>query len=57
MTVALIIYIVFCGIAGYAGRRRRIGFLGFFIASLLLTPLVVLAILVLTGPAKANTEA
>ena len=36
--------------------HRRIGFLGFFVACLFLTPLVVLAILVLTAPAKAASK-
>ena len=56
--VALIIYITLCGLVAYGGRHRRIGFLGFFIACLLLTPLLILAILVLTAPpGKADTKA
>lgn len=37
-------------LVGFLGRRRIIGFWGFFIASLLLSPFVVLFILLLTHP-------
>jgi hypothetical protein len=36
-------------IVGWAGRRRKIGFLGFAVVSFLLTPLVGFAILYLTA--------
>ena len=35
---------------GIAGRRRRIGFVGFLIVSLLITPPLALLVLWLTGP-------
>ena len=44
----LIVYIVLCFIIGIAGRRRRIGFFGYFLFSALLTPVVALAWLLIT---------
>jgi hypothetical protein len=41
-------YIIFCVAVAFLGRNRRIGALGFFIVSLLLTPVIALLILVLT---------
>lgn len=37
-------------ITGVAGRQRRIGFVGFLLLALLLTPPLVLLILILTRP-------
>lgn len=34
------IYILFCVIVGFAGRRREFGFWGFFFFSLIVTPIV-----------------
>jgi hypothetical protein len=45
-----LIYILASFIVALFGRRRRIGVLGFFILSLLLTPPLVLLILILTRP-------
>lgn len=42
------IYLVFSLAIGFLGRHRRIGSLGFFIVSILLTPILGLLILVLT---------
>ncbi len=52
MAPGIIIYIVASMVVGFVGRRRRIGALGFFIGSLLLTPLVTLLILILSAPKK-----
>ncbi len=38
--------------AGWLGRKRTIGFWGFFIASIVFTPVLVLLILVATQPAS-----
>lgn len=40
-------------LAGIAGRKRRIGFWGFFFCSLLFTPLVSLLFLYFASPQKA----
>jgi hypothetical protein len=49
-TVGLILYIVFCILVGICGSQRRMGFIGTFIVSLVFTPVVVLIVLLLTGP-------
>ena len=50
-----IVYLVLCLLAGFIGRNRSIGFIGFFIASLLLTPIVILLVLTVSAP-KENTD-
>jgi hypothetical protein len=45
-----IIYVVFCLLTGFCGIDRRMGFFGTFLLALLTTPLVVLPLLLLTGP-------
>jgi hypothetical protein len=50
--IALIVYIVFCFLVGLCGSQRRMGFIGTFIASLFLTPIVVLVVLLLAGPSQ-----
>jgi hypothetical protein len=41
-----------CVLIGYFGRRRVMGFLGFFLTSLLLTPGIGLFVLLLTATRK-----
>jgi hypothetical protein len=48
--LAVIIYLVFCLLAGLCGIHRRMGFFGTFLMSLVVTPVVVLLVLVLTAP-------
>jgi hypothetical protein len=48
----VIVYLVLCLIAGFLGRRRRIGFWGFFFVSILLTPLISTLFIFLAAPAK-----
>jgi hypothetical protein len=50
--IALIVYVVFCLLVGLCGSQRRMGFIGTFITSLFLTPIVVLVVLLLTGPSQ-----
>jgi hypothetical protein len=47
-----IIYVVFCVLTGLCGIDRRMGFVGTFLLALVTTPLVVLPLLLLTGPNK-----
>jgi hypothetical protein len=47
-----IIYIIFCVLTGLCGSDRRMGFLGTFLLALATTPLVVLPLLLLTGPSR-----
>lgn len=46
------IYIGFCVLTGLCGIGRRIGFFGTFLLALVVTPLVVLPILLITGPSR-----
>jgi len=50
--LVLISYIVFCILVGICGSQRRMGFLGTFIVSLFLTPVIVLIVLLLTAPSQ-----
>lgn len=46
----LVAYVVLAVMVGFLGRRRSIGFWGFFTISLFITPLLTFFILVLTMP-------
>ena len=46
-------YLVLCIVAGIAGRKRRIGFWGFFLASIPFTPFISLLFLYIATPRKA----
>jgi hypothetical protein len=50
--IAIIVYVLFCILVGICGSQRRMGFIGTFILSFFLTPLVILIILLLTGPSQ-----
>jgi hypothetical protein len=50
-TIAIILYIVFCLLAGLCGTNRRMGFLGTFLMSLIVAPVIALLVLMLTAPA------
>ena len=47
-----IVYMIVCFLTGLCGINRRTGFLGTFVIALLTTPLVVLPVLLLTGPSR-----
>jgi hypothetical protein len=47
-----VVYILFCVLTGLCGVDRRIGFVGTFILAVVVTPLVVLPLLLLTGPSR-----
>jgi len=46
------IYLVFCVLTGLCGIGRKMGFLGTFLLAVCTTPLIVLPILLLTGPSR-----
>lgn len=48
----VIFYLVFCVLTGLCALHRRIGFFGAFFASLIVTPLVTLTILMVTAPSQ-----
>jgi hypothetical protein len=52
ITIGIIIYLVFCLLTALCGSQRRIGFLGTFIISILITPVLMLIVLLLTGPSR-----
>ena len=52
LSIALMLYIVFCVLVGLCGSHRRMGFIGTFILSIFFTPVVVVIILLLTGPSR-----
>jgi hypothetical protein len=55
LPIGLLLYVVFCVLVGLCGSQRRMGFIGTFIISLFLTPLVVLIVLLLTGPSRIDS--
>ena len=46
----LVAYVLLCLVVGFFGRKRAIGFPGMFVASVLVTPLVMGLVLILTAP-------
>jgi len=48
-------YLLLCILVGVLGRSRRLGFVGFFLVSAVLTPLGGLVLLFLTAPSAATT--
>jgi len=45
-------YLILCVLTGLCGTHRRMGFLGTFVLALLTTPLLVLPVLLITGPSR-----
>jgi len=52
-SIVIVLYVVFCLLAGICGRYRRMGFFGTFLLSLVLTPVVMLLLLILTAPSTS----
>jgi hypothetical protein len=50
--VEAIIYIIFCVFTGLLGSQRRLGFFATFLLTVIVTPLVMLPLLLLTGPSR-----
>ena len=48
----LAVYVVFSILVGLAGSQRRMGFTGTFLLSLFITPLIMLLVLLVTGPSR-----
>ncbi len=56
MILAIIIYTLLSVAVGYLGRRRKLGYWGYFVTSLLFTPLVgLLVVFVSEKKAKCST--
>ena len=45
-------YLVFGILVGLCGTQRRLGFTGTFLLSLVITPVIMLIILLITGPSR-----
>ena len=45
-------YLVFCILVGLCGSQRRMGFTGTFLISLVITPVIALLMLLITGPSR-----
>jgi hypothetical protein len=45
-------YLVFCVLVGLCGSQRRMGFTGTFLVSLVVTPVIMLVLLLVTGPSR-----
>jgi len=52
IAAAVLAYIIVCLLTGFCGTHRRMGFWGTFLLALLVTPLVVLPLLFITGPSR-----
>jgi uncharacterized membrane protein len=53
-SIAVVLYLIFCILAGLCGSHRRMGFFGTFLFSLVVTPVVVLLVLILTAPSRRD---
>jgi hypothetical protein len=57
MTLFLIIFYVLASLlVGFLGRRREVGFSGFFVLSLLLTPFVMAIVLLVATPRRIGSN-
>ena len=54
--IAVVLYLIFCLLAGLAGSQRRMGFIGTFLLSLVITPLLVLVLLILTRLSRGERD-
>lgn len=52
----IVLYFISCLVVGFAGRKRRIGSVGFFLVSMFLTPILGLLILLLSAPVPAPSS-
>ena len=48
----LIVYLIFSVLVGLCGSQRRMGFTGTFLLSLVITPVLALLLLLVTGPSR-----
>jgi hypothetical protein len=45
-------YLIFSILVGLCGSQRRLGFTGTFLLSLIITPILALVIILITGPSR-----
>lgn len=48
----VVVYLILCIVAAIAGRKRRIGFWGFFFCSILFTPFISMLFMFFATPRK-----
>ena len=51
---ALVVYVLLSFVVGFLGRKRRVGFWGFFFLSLIVTPLVTACFIFFAAPARVR---
>ena len=56
LAIAVVLYLIFCLLAGLAGSQRRMGFIGTFLLSLVITPLLVSVLLILTRLSRGERD-
>ena len=56
MEIVVVVYVVFCVLVGFCGRYRALGFFGTFLASIIISPLVVIIVLLLTAPSYEPSD-
>jgi uncharacterized membrane protein YiaA len=54
--IGLFLMIVLSYLIGFLGRNRKLGFWGYFFASLVLTPLIGLLLIVATDPIREKDD-
>jgi hypothetical protein len=52
--IFLVIYLLFCFLIGVLGMRRPLGFFGYLISSIILTPVVGLLLIAAAGDSRAR---
>lgn len=52
--VGVFVYVGLCALVGYLGRERAAGFSGYFVLSILLTPLVMALVLLVGAQRKSS---
>lgn len=48
----IVVYLILCAVAAFLGRKRRIGYWGFFFLSILVTPLITGLFIFAAAPAR-----
>ena len=48
----LVAYLMFCILVGLCGSQRRMGFTGTFLLSVVITPMIALLLILITGPSR-----
>jgi hypothetical protein len=56
ISIGVIIYFVFCALVGVCGMHRRLGFVGTFLVTFVITPPIMLVVLMLTGPSSRHLQ-